>query len=50
MDVGDFKCILGKNLHLISPCQMSHFGGHLPIMPDETLALTLHYIVPRESF
>ena len=41
MDVGDFEFILGKILHLASPRQMSNFGGHLPIMPDERLALTL---------
>ena len=41
MDVGDFEFILGKISHLISPRQMSNFGGHLPIMPDERLALTL---------
>ena len=41
MDVGDFEFILGKISHLISPRQMSNFGGNLPIMPDERLALTL---------
>ena len=50
MDVGDFKFILGKISHLISPCQMSNFGGHLPIVPDERLALTLRYIAIGESF
>ena len=50
MDVGDFEFILGKISHLTSPRQMSNFGGHLPIMPDERLALTLHYIATRESF
>ena len=44
MDVGDFEFILGKISHLISPRQMSNFGGHLQIMPDERLALTLRYI------
>ena len=28
---------------------MSNFGGHLSIMPDERLALTLRYIATRES-
>ena len=28
---------------------MSNFGGHLPIMSDERLALTLHYIATEES-
>ena len=41
MDVGDFEFILGKISHLVSPRQMSNFGGHLPIMPDERL--TLYY-------
>ena len=50
MDVGDFELILGKISHLISPRQMSNFGGHLPIMPDERLALTLGYIAIGESF
>ena len=50
MDVGDFEFILGKISHLISPHQMSNFGGHLPIMPDERLALTLRYIATGESF
>ena len=50
MDVGDFEFILGKISHLISPCQMSNFGGHLPIMPDERLALTLRHIATGESF
>ena len=50
MDVGDFEFILGKISHLISPRQMSNFGGHLPIMPDERLALTLRYIATGESF
>ena len=49
MDVGDFEFILGKISHLISP-QMSNFGGHLPIVPDERLALTLRYIATGESF
>ena len=44
MDVGDFEFILGKILHLISPRQMSNIGGHLPIMSDERLTLTLRYI------
>ena len=43
MDVGDFEFKLGKISHLISPRQISNFGGHLPIMPDEKLALTLRY-------
>ena len=50
MDVGDFEFILGKISHLISPRQMSNFGGHLPIMPDERLALTLRYIATGKSF
>ena len=50
LDVGDFEFMLGKISHLISPCQMSNFGGHLPIIPDKTLALTLHYIAAGESF
>ena len=50
IDVGDFEFILGKISHLISPRQMSNFGGHLPIMPDERLALTLRYIATGESF
>ena len=50
MDVGDFEFILGKISHLISLCQMSNLGGHLPIMPDERLALTLRYIAIGESF
>ena len=50
MDVGDFEFILGKILHLISPRQMSNFGGHLPIMLDKRLALTLRYIATGESF
>ena len=50
MDVGDLEFILGKISHLISSRQMSNFGGHLPIMPDERLALTLRYIATRESF
>ena len=29
---------------------MSNFCGHLPIMPDERLALTLSYIATGESF
>ena len=49
MDV-DFKFILGKISHLISPHQMHNFDGHLPIMPDERLALTLPYIATGESF
>ena len=48
-DVGDFEFILGKISHLISPRQMGNFGGHLPIMPDERLALTLRYIATGES-
>ena len=48
MDVGDFEFILGKILHLISPRQMNNFGGHLPIMPDKRLALTLRYIATGE--
>ena len=50
MDVGDFEFILGKISHLISPHQISNFGGHLPIMHDERLALTLRYIATGESF
>ena len=50
MNVGDFEFILGKISYLISPRQMSNFGGHLPIMPDERLALTLRYIATGESF
>ena len=50
MVVGDFEFILGKISHLISPRQMSNFGGHLPIMPDERLALTLRYIATGKSF
>ena len=50
IDFGDFEFILGKISHLISPRQMSNFGGHLPIMPDERLALTLRYIATGESF
>ena len=49
MDVGDFEFIPRKISHLISPHQMSNFGGHLPIMPDERLALTLRYIATGES-
>ena len=48
MDVGDFEFILGKVLYLISPRQMSNFGSHLPIIPDERLALTLRYIATGE--
>ena len=48
MDVGDFEFILGKILYLISPRQMSNFGSHLPIIPDERLALTLRYIATGE--
>ena len=44
LDVGDFEFILGKTSHLISPREMRNFGGHLPIMPDERLTLTLRYI------
>ena len=44
VDVGDFEFILGKISHLLSPRQTSNFGGHLPIMPHERLALTLRYI------
>ena len=29
---------------------MSNFGGHLLVMPDERIALTLLYIVTKESF
>ena len=50
IDVGDFEFILGKILYLISPRQMSNFGGHLLIMPDERLALTLRYVATVESF
>ena len=50
MAVGDFEFILGKISQLISLRQMSNFGGHLPIMPDERLALTLRYIATEESF
>ena len=50
MDVGDFEFIQGKISHLISSCKMSNFGGHLPILPDERLALTLCYIATEESF
>ena len=50
MDVGDFEFILVKISHLISPRQMSNFDGHLPIMPDERVALTLRYIKTGESF
>ena len=50
MDVGGLEIILGKISHLISPRQMSNLGGHLPIMPDERLALTLCYIATGESF
>ena len=50
MDFGDFEFILGKISHLISPRQMSNFSGHLLIMPDEILALTLRYIATGESF
>ena len=50
MDVGDFEFILGKILHLISPRQMSNIGGHLPIMSDERLTLTLRYIATGQSF
>ena len=50
IDVGDFEFILGKISHLISPRQISNFGGHLPIMPDERLTLTLRYIATGESF
>ena len=50
MDVEDFEFMLGKISHLISPRQMSNFRGHLPIMPDERLALTLRYIATGESF
>ena len=50
MDVGAFEFILGKISLLISPRQMSNFGGHLPKMPDERLALTLRYIASGESF
>ena len=50
MDVGDFEFILGKISHLISPRQMSNFGGHLLIMPNERLAFTLRYIATGESF
>ena len=50
MDVGDFEFILGTNSHLILLRQMSNFGGHLSIMPDERLALILHDIATGESF
>ena len=52
MDVGDFEFILGKILHLISPRQMSNFGGHLPIMPDKRLVLILPYVIlqPGNNF
>ena len=50
MDVGDFEFLLAKISQLISPRQMTNFGGHLPIMPDERLALTLRYIATGESF
>ena len=50
MDVGDFEFILGKISHLISPRQMSNFGGHLLKMPDERLAFTLRYIAIGKSF
>ena len=50
MDVGDFEFKLGKISHLISSRQMSNFGGHLLIIPDEKLALTLRYIATGESF
>ena len=49
MDVGDCELILSKILHSVSPRQMSNFAGHLPIMPDERLALTLHYITTGDS-
>ena len=48
--IDDFEFMLGKISHLISPRQMGNFGGHLPIMPDERLALTLRYIATGESF
>ena len=41
MDVGDFEFIQSKISYLISFRQMSNFGGHLPIMSDERLVLTL---------
>ena len=50
IDVGDFGFILGKISHLVSPRQISNFVGHLPIMHDERLALTLRYIATGESF
>ena len=50
MDVGDFEFILGTISHLISPRQMTNFAGHLSVMPDERLALTLRYIATGESF
>ena len=50
MDVVDFEFILGKISHLISPRQMSNFGGHLPIIHDKRLALTLRYTAIGESF
>ena len=49
MDVGDFEFLLAKISHLISSRQMTNFG-HLPIMPDERLALTLRYIATGQSF
>ena len=50
MDVRDLEFILGKISHLISPRQMSNFGGHWPIMPDERYALILRYMATGESF
>ena len=50
MDVGDFEFILGQISHLISPRQISNFGGHLLIVPDERHAFTLRYIATGESF
>ena len=50
IDAGDFEFMLGKISHLISPREMSNFGDHLPIIPDERLALTLRYIATGESF
>ena len=48
MDAKDFEFALSQISHLISPREIT--GGHLPILSDERLVLTLRYMATDESF